>query len=88
MPSKQTAPQKKNIGDGRNVWTSRSAEDLQSYKIGFLVTGDGKSLSEISFDLGVSYKTIANTVSQIKQKLSFTTTASLIKFAVELALKR
>jgi len=53
-----------------------------------MLLGDGKSLAEISFDLGVSYKTIANTVSQIKQKLRLTTTASLIKFAVELTLKR
>jgi len=50
--------------------------------------GDGKSLAEISFDLGMSYKTVANAVSQIKQKLRLTTTASLIKFAVELVLKR
>ena len=50
--------------------------------------GDGKSLAEIAFDLGMSYKTVANTVSQIKQKLRLTTTASLIKFAVELTLKR
>jgi two-component system, NarL family, invasion response regulator UvrY len=50
--------------------------------------GDGKSLAEIAFDLGMSYKTVANTVSQIKQKMRLTTTASLIKFAVELTLRR
>ena len=49
--------------------------------------GEGKSLAEISFDLGMSHKTVANTVSQIKQKLRLATTGSLIRFAVELTLK-
>jgi two-component system, NarL family, invasion response regulator UvrY len=49
--------------------------------------GKGKSLTEISIDLGIGYKTIANAVSLIKQKLHLTTSASLIKFAVELTLK-
>jgi len=49
--------------------------------------GEGKSLAEISGDLNVGYKTVANAVSLIKQKLHLTTTASLIKFAVELTLK-
>lgn len=46
--------------------------------------GKGKSLMEISVDLGASYKTVANGVAGIKQKLHLTTTASLIRFAVEL----
>jgi two-component system, NarL family, invasion response regulator UvrY len=49
--------------------------------------GKGKSLTEISIDLRIGYKTIANAVSLIKQKLHLTTSASLIKFAVELTLK-
>jgi two-component system, NarL family, invasion response regulator UvrY len=48
--------------------------------------GKGKTLIEISADLGTSYKTIANAVSAIKHKLHLTTTTSLIKFAVELNL--
>jgi len=45
--------------------------------------GDGKSLTEISSDLTIGYKTAANLVSAIKQKLSISTSSALIKFAVE-----
>jgi two-component system, NarL family, invasion response regulator UvrY len=48
--------------------------------------GKGKSLSQISADLDIGYKTVANAVTLIKQKLRLATGASLIKFAVELAL--
>ncbi len=46
--------------------------------------GEGKSLTEISVRLVLGYKTVANTVTGIKQKLSVPTTPALIKFAVEL----
>lgn len=49
--------------------------------------GKGKSLMEISVDLGASYKTVANAVVVIKKKLHLTTTSSLIRFAVELNFK-
>jgi two-component system invasion response regulator UvrY len=49
--------------------------------------GKGKSLTEISVELGLGYKTVANAVSLLKQKLRITTTTALIKFAVELKLK-
>jgi len=52
-----------------------------------MLLGKGKSLTEISIELGIGYKTIANAVSLIKQRLHLTTSASLIKFAVELTLK-
>jgi DNA-binding NarL/FixJ family response regulator len=45
--------------------------------------GDGKSLTEISTELTIGYKTAANLVSAIKQKLSISTSSALIKFAVE-----
>ncbi len=48
--------------------------------------GNGRSLTEISVDLGLGYKTVANAVSLIKQKLRITTNSALIKFAVELKL--
>ena len=48
--------------------------------------GEGKSLTEISIDLGIGYKSVANAVSLIKRKLHLTTSASLIKFAVKLTL--
>ncbi len=46
--------------------------------------GDGKSLTEISVQLTLGYKTVANAVTLIKQKLAVPTTPALIKFAVEL----
>ena len=46
--------------------------------------GDGKNLSEISALLDIGYKTAANTVAAIKQKLGISTSPALIKFAVEL----
>lgn len=45
--------------------------------------GDGKSLSEISAALAIGYKTTANLVSAVKQKLNIATSPALIKFAVE-----
>ncbi len=45
--------------------------------------GDGKSLTEISTQLTIGYKTAANLVSTIKQKLAIPTSSALIKFAVE-----
>ncbi len=50
--------------------------------------GKGKSLTQISGDLDISYKTVANAVTLIKQKLRLGTAASLIKFAVEHTLER
>ena len=46
--------------------------------------GDGKNLSEIASLLDIGYKTAANTVASIKQKLGIATSPALIKFAVEL----
>lgn len=49
--------------------------------------GDGKNLSEIAGLLDIGYKTAANTVATIKQKLGIATSPALIKFAVELKTK-
>lgn len=49
--------------------------------------GDGKSLAEISATLAIGYKTTANIVSAVKQKLRIATSPALIKFAVELKAK-
>ncbi|MEJ0094378.1 MAG: response regulator transcription factor [Methylocella sp.] len=49
--------------------------------------GEGKSLSEISASLDIGYKTAANVVSAVKQKLRISTSPALIKFAVELRAK-
>jgi DNA-binding NarL/FixJ family response regulator len=45
--------------------------------------GQGKSLSEIAAALGISYKTTANTCTQIKTKLNLSTTTEMMRFAVE-----
>jgi two-component system, NarL family, invasion response regulator UvrY len=45
--------------------------------------GEGKSLAEIAAGLDIGYKTVANIVATIKQKLGFSTSVALIKFAVE-----
>ncbi len=49
--------------------------------------GDGKNLSEIAAKLDIGYKTAANTVASVKQKLKMATSPALIKFAVELKAK-
>jgi DNA-binding CsgD family transcriptional regulator len=45
--------------------------------------GDGQSLSGIASTLGVTYKTIANSFSQIKAKLGVARTADLVRLSVE-----
>ncbi|MDB5394338.1 MAG: DNA-binding response regulator [Rhodospirillales bacterium] len=45
---------------------------------------EGRSLAEIAAELGVSYKTIANTCSQIKAKLGVARTADLIRLSIEM----
>jgi DNA-binding NarL/FixJ family response regulator len=46
--------------------------------------GEGRSLAEIASEIGVGYKTIANTCSQIKAKLGVARTADLIRLAIEM----
>ena len=45
--------------------------------------GEGQSLSEIAVALSVSYKTVANTCSQIKAKLGVARTADLVRLSVQ-----
>jgi two-component system, NarL family, invasion response regulator UvrY len=46
--------------------------------------GEGRSLAEIAAELGVGYKTVANTCSQIKAKLGVSRTADLIRLSIEM----
>lgn len=48
--------------------------------------GNGRVLAEIADALGVSYKTVANTCSQIKAKLGVTRTADLVRMSNELGI--
>jgi two-component system invasion response regulator UvrY len=45
--------------------------------------GDGQGLSNIADALGVSYKTVANTCSQIKAKLGVARTADLVRLSID-----
>ncbi|MFS2012097.1 response regulator [Azospirillum sp. CT11-132] len=45
--------------------------------------GQGLALGEIAERLGISYKTVANTCTQMKDKLSLKNTRELIRYAVE-----
>ena len=45
--------------------------------------GQGRSLAEIAEAIGVGYKTVANTLSQMKVKLGVARTADLVRMAVE-----
>ena len=42
----------------------------------------GNSLSEIAAKLGIAYKTVANTLSRIKEKLGVGQTSDLIRIAI------
>jgi two-component system, NarL family, invasion response regulator UvrY len=56
--------------------TSREIEILR-------LLGTGKSLSEIAWLVHVSYKTIANTSSVMRQKLGVRSSAELVRLAIE-----
>lgn len=45
--------------------------------------GQGRSVAEIASSLGVRYKTVANTLSQMKSKLGVARTADIVRMAVE-----
>lgn len=45
---------------------------------------EGRSLSEIAVVFGISYKTVANTVSMIRTKLGVSRTADLIRLAIDM----
>jgi two-component system invasion response regulator UvrY len=45
--------------------------------------GEGRSYAQIATAIGVSYKTVANSSSLIKQKLAVETTADLIRLSIE-----
>jgi two-component system, NarL family, invasion response regulator UvrY len=47
---------------------------------------EGRNLQEIADAIGISYKTIANTCSQIKAKLGVTRTADLVRLSIELGI--
>ena len=44
---------------------------------------EGRSLAEMASRIGVSYKTVANTLSLLKSRLGLSTTSELIRFAIK-----
>jgi DNA-binding NarL/FixJ family response regulator len=56
-----------------------SVRDLEIMRL----LAEGRSLAEIADALGIGYKTVANTLSQIKAKLGVSRTADLVRVAVE-----
>ena len=61
-----------------------SERDLEILRL----LGDGRSFTEIAAALGLGYKTVANTATQIKSKLGVTRTADLIRLSVEMGIPR
>jgi len=57
-----------------------SERDLEILRL----LGEGRSLGAIAEALGVSYKTVANTCSQIKAKLGVVRTADLVRLSIEM----
>ena len=61
-----------------------SLENLSSRELEILrLLAQGRGLAQIADVLGISYKTAANNCSQIKAKLHASTTADLIRLAIQ-----
>jgi DNA-binding NarL/FixJ family response regulator len=67
-----------NIGAGTSALSDLSRRELEILRL----VGEGKSMNEISDVLGISYKTVANNLTQIKSKLDISKTAELMRFAI------
>lgn len=67
-----------------NVSSSTSElNDLSRRELEILrLVGEGKSINDMSELLGISYKTVANNLTQIKSKLDISKTAELMRFAI------
>ena len=63
-------------GDRMELLTERDLEIMR-------LLGEGQSISNIAAALGVSYKTVAKTCSQIKAKLGVARTADLVRLSVQ-----
>ena len=61
-----------------------SERDLEILRL----LGEGRSFTEIAQQLGLGYKTVANTATAIKSKLGVARTADLIRLSVEVGIGR
>ena len=67
------------------VWGTGPKQPLTSRELDILrLLAQGHTLSEIATCIGVSYKTIANSCTGIKEKLAVERTGDLIRIAVEM----
>jgi DNA-binding NarL/FixJ family response regulator len=57
-----------------------SSRDLEILRL----LAEGRSMTEIADAIGIGYKTVANTCSQMKTKLGVTRTADLVRIAIEI----
>jgi len=67
-----------NVGAETSVLGDLSRRELEILRL----LGDGKSMNDIAGVLGISYKTVANNLTQIKSKLDISKTAELMRFAI------
>jgi two-component system, NarL family, invasion response regulator UvrY len=67
-----------NIGQGTSALSDLSRRELEILRL----LGEGRSMTDISDVLGISYKTVANNLTQIKNKLDISKTAELMRFAI------
>jgi two-component system, NarL family, invasion response regulator UvrY len=67
-----------NIGAGTSALSDLSRRELEILRL----LGEGRSMTDISDVLGISYKTVANNLTQIKNKLDISKTAELMRFAI------
>lgn len=69
-----------NVLDSNESGKALSARELDIMRL----LAKGKGLADIADQLGISYKTVANTCTAIKQKMLVERTSDLIRVAVEL----
>ncbi len=67
------------LGVGAQPMDQLTARELEIMRL----LGQGRSLAEIAGAIGLSYKTVANTLTQMKAKLGVARTADLVRMAVE-----
>jgi two-component system invasion response regulator UvrY len=68
-------------GEQRQQLSERDLEILR-------LLGEGRSFTQIAQQLGLGYKTVANTATLIKSKLGVARTADLIRLSVEMGIGR
>lgn len=68
-------------GEPRQALSERDLDILR-------MLGEGRSFAQIASALGLGYKTVANSATQIKSKLGVSRTADLIRLSVEMGIGR